>query len=332
MQQQFEHEALDTPLLPHVTRDCTTVQADQSVGEALASLRSQRMGEKIVYFYVLDKTGRLVGVVPTRRLLMSALDTRIRSIMAEHVVSVPATASVLDACELFLQHRFLAFPVVDDDNRLLGTVDVGLFTDEMVDTAERRASDDVFQLIGVHVARGQRVSPWRRFRERFPWLTCNIVGGILCALIAGFYEGLLDRAIVLALFIPVVLALAESVSVQSMTIALQSLPHRRANLRMIAQMIGKEFVTAFLLGAASGGVVGLVAWVWKGGVLVSYAIGAAICLSVTTACVVGVALPMLIRLLRRDPRIAAGPLVLAIADMATLLFYFNIARQLLHAW
>src|SRR4051794_25884287 len=96
----------------------------QTVGEALAWLRDHPPAERVIYFYVVDEGGRLRGVLPTRRLLLSPLTTSLADIMVQKTVALPATATVLEACEFFIQHRLLAFPVVDEDGRLLGVVDI----------------------------------------------------------------------------------------------------------------------------------------------------------------------------------------------------------------
>lgn len=320
---------LDEPISRFVRRDATAFGEDATVEEALAALRREGVGEKIVYFYVTDAAGRLAGVLPTRRLLMSPPEARIGDLMLRSVIAVPAAASVLVACEYFVMHKLLAFPVVDEDRRLVGTVDIGLFADEVHELAERRQTESVFQLIGVHAARGRLASPWLSFAERFPWLLCNVAGGILCALLAGRYEAFLDSVVVLALFIPVVLALAESVSIQSVTITLQTLDVGRAGLKSFGVALLKEAAVALLLGAACGAIVGGTAWSWKGEPLIGLVIAATIAAAMLNACLLGVAIPAALRALRRDPQVAAGPIVLATADLATLLFYFNLAGLLL---
>lgn len=327
-QRSLTQEHLEESITHFVQTDVVTLSAALTVGESLARLRSQNIGERVVYFYALDAQGRLVGVVPTRRLLMSDLNQKISAIMSPQVIAVPASATVLEACEFFLLHRFLAFPVVDEDRKLLGTVDVSLFTDEVFDAAESTAAKDVFQLIGVRLARATQGTPWASFRNRFPWLLCNIGGGILCAIISSWYEAVLDAAIVLALFIPVVLALAESVSIQSMTITLQLLHGKGMGLSEFAKRLVRELLEAVLLGAASGLTVGLVAWLWKGVFAVGCVLAGSIAASMVTACMLGVILPTLVRVLRGDPRIAAGPIVLASADLATLGYFFQLGSQL----
>lgn len=320
---------LDSPILPHIRRDVVCLRPELTVNETLTSLRSRSLAEKIVYFYVLDEQERLCGVVPTRRLLMSQPETTIDTLMIRNLVVLQSTATILDACEFFTLYRFLALPVVDEQHRLLGVVDVEFFTDEIFDLAEVKSTDYLFQIIGVHIADAQLGSAWSGYRNRFPWLLANITGGILCALVAGLYEVFLDQVIVLSLFIPVVLALAESVSVQATTLTLQGFVGTRVDWKRFLPRLSKEFVIATLLGLTCGGIVGAVAWGWKGQTLVALAIWGSIVASMITACLLGVILPTLLHALGRDPKIAAGPLVLATTDVATLLFYFNLAGLLL---
>jgi magnesium transporter len=122
---------LNDPVTKHVHQHFTRLAAQLTVGSALDWLRRNPPRERIIYFYVVDAEDRLVGVVPTRRLLLSPPETPLADIMVRNVVALPAEATVLDACEFFIQHRFLAFPVVDADRRILGVVDVELYTSEL---------------------------------------------------------------------------------------------------------------------------------------------------------------------------------------------------------
>jgi NhaA family Na+:H+ antiporter len=123
------------PIIRHVSKNFTSIPATQTVRGALDWLRAHPPSERIIYFYVVDDDGRLQGVVPTRRLVLSPPDTPIAEIMACNVVALPAEATVLDACEFFIQHRFLAFPVVDAERRIIGVVDIELYTEKIVDLA-----------------------------------------------------------------------------------------------------------------------------------------------------------------------------------------------------
>jgi len=107
------------------------------VHQTVEHLRTLNIGEKIVYFYVVGENDRLVGVVPTRKLLLSAADQKLADIMNPRVVAMPKTATVFDACEFFVLHKFFALPVVDEERRVLGVVDISLVTDEVLEGTER---------------------------------------------------------------------------------------------------------------------------------------------------------------------------------------------------
>jgi magnesium transporter len=216
---------------------------------------------------------------------------------------------------------------VDDKHRLLGAIDVDLYTEELSEVGSMR--DDLFQLIGVHVNQARHTSPLASFRNRFPWLLCSIAVGILAAFLTGLFEAELQRLVALALFIPVVLALAESVSIQSVSLALQVLRARPPTWRVMVQRVCWELLTGLLLGGTSALLVGIVGLIWLGQFRVVLCVLGGIAGGVTGAAVVGIAMPNLLRLLRRDPQVAAGPIALALSDILTLLIYFNLARWLL---
>ena len=224
---------LNDPVTKHAHHDFTQVYLGQTVGEALDDLRRQPPKGRIIYFYVVDGDGRLQGVVPTRRLILSPLDKPLAEIMVRQVIALPAEATVLDACEFFIQHRLLAFPVVDSERRLLGVVDLELYTNELSNLGNASERDDLFQLIGVHVAHGEQSSPFIAFRRRFPWLGCNLAAGILAAFLCGIFQADLNKVVALAFFIPVVLNLAESVSSQSVSLTLQWLRGRPPTWRVL---------------------------------------------------------------------------------------------------
>ncbi|HOX08249.1 MAG TPA: magnesium transporter [Planctomycetota bacterium] len=326
--ERIGRDKLEAPIRDYVHQDVVTLPTGATVAEVLEGLRSRPPQGSIIYFYAVDADGRLKGVVPTRRMLTAAPEARIAELMTR-VISIPEAATVMEACEFFVLHHFLAFPVVDSGGRLVGVVDVNLFTDEVFDISENRAAADLFQLIGVRAAEARKSWPWGAFRDRFPWLLCNIGGGVLCAMVASRYDELLSQFVVLALFLPVVLALSESVSIQAMTLTLQSFHAAGVKLGAFLGAVARELVTASLMGLAAGSLVGAVSWIWQGKPLAALAIGGSIALAVLTAGVLGIVLPTLVRAFKGDPKVAAGPVVLAAGDVLCVLFYMNLAGWLL---
>ena len=128
----------NAPVVEHARKDFPLLDANMTVGEALERIRREGVGERVIYFYAVDEEKRLVGVVPTRRLLTAPLETALREIMVRRVVAVPANATVLDACEFFVLYKFLAFPVVDEQRRVVGIIDASLFAEEILEAGELR--------------------------------------------------------------------------------------------------------------------------------------------------------------------------------------------------
>jgi magnesium transporter len=329
MSTALDRASLNDPVTSHMHQDYTQLMIDQTAGEALDSLRRNPPKGRVIYFYVVDREGRLQGVVPTRRLLLSPLDKSVADIMARPIAALPAEATVLEACEFFIQHRLLALPVVDKDKRLLGVVDVELYTSELGQLSDARNRDDLFQLIGVHLGHAQQTSPWSAFRNRFPWLGCNLAAGILAAFLSGIYQDVLEGAVALAFFIPVVLNLAESVSSQSVSLTLHMIHGRPPTWKIMFEKVRGELATGVLLGFGSGILVALVALIWLGHYKVAWCLVGGITGGVAAAAVLGITLPILLRLFKLEPRVAAGPIALAGADVMTILLYLNLARWLL---
>lgn len=317
---------LHDPIRPLVRPVPVTLTADQSIADALRVVRTSISAANIHYFYVVDENRRLIGIVPARHLLAADPVQRVDEVMIHDVVAIPSWATVLVASEYFASRKLLAFPVIHDNGELVGVVDVSLFTSEVIDLA-RRTYDDIFQLMGVHATALR--TPWTAFVDRFPWLLSNIAGGLLCAVIAAQFEVLLDHIVILALFIPIVLALAESVSMQSATLTLQTLSDESVKPARIVKALWKEARTALLLGLSCAAVVSTVVILWRRDLSSALVIGGAISASMVVACLYGVLLPSLLRAFKADPRIASGPLVLASADVTTLVVYLGLGARLM---
>jgi magnesium transporter len=324
-----EREHLQQTVLQAARKDFATLRENLTIQEALDAIRQSGVGEKIIYFYVVNSDGRLIGVLPTRRLLLAPLQQRVSEAMVSRVVAIPHSATILEACEAFVLHKFLAFPVVDEQRKILGVVDVGLLSDEAFDIAEDQSSDDLFERIGFRISQVREATPLRAFRFRFPWLLATIGSGTLCALLASSFAVTLEKSIVLTFFLTLVLGLGESVSVQSMTVTIQALHATQPTMAWYFRALRREAGTALLLGLGCGIVVALIVWLWRGAAMAGIAIGSSILLALCAACFFGLSVPALLHALKLDPKIAAGPVTLAFTDGFTLLFYFSLAALLL---
>jgi len=332
----------NSPVFEHARKDFPLLDSDMTVAQALDRIRREGIGERVIYFFAVDRDQRLAGVLPTRRLLTASLETSLRDIMVRRVVAIPANATVLDACEFFVLYKFFAFPVVDEQRRIVGVIDVSLFAEEILQAGESEdqvragqggdrhvaaapVRDDIFEALGFHLEQIRGASPWRLFRFRFPWLLATVAGGTISAILAGFFEATLAHSLVIAFFLTMVLGLNESVSAQSMTVTIQNLRSASVTWRWFATALRRELATALLLGLGCGVFVALVVLAWRSDVRAATVIGGSIALSLITACLLGLSVPSILHHFKLDPKIAAGPVTLALADFVALLIYFTSA-------
>jgi len=322
-------EHLNKPIAEFLRPGPPPLRMDQTVAEALEAIRTTGLEERIFYFYVVDADGRLSGVVPARKLLTESLDRLIGGVMIKRVMSLPEGATLMEACECFILHKFLAIPVVDSEKRLRGIIDVGLFTDEVMELGEGNSTDQLFQSIGIHVQEVLHASPWKAFRIRFPWLAATVSGGVLCAMMAGAFATTLQQRVVLAVFMALVLGLGEAVAAQSLALTVQSLPQTRIRWKWLRVKLQREALTSILLGLLAGSAVALmVEFCWHD-LRSAIVIGGSVVISILTASLIGVLVPTLLRVVHWDPKIAAGPITLAAADLFTVSCYLITAKLLL---
>ncbi len=328
MTEQLTAEKLQRPVHENMRTDFVQLGEDLTVAQALDSILENQPTGRIIYFYVADRDGRLQGVVPTRRLLLSQRDKLLREIMIKPVIAIPHNATLLEACEFFIFHKLLAFPVVDEERRMIGLVDVELYTQELSGLDRQESHAELFQLIGVYATGARPRSALAFFRRRFPWLAATLAGGLVAAIITDIYYDVASLALVVP-FVPLVLALAGSVTAQSVSLAIPSLRGQASTRETLLPKIRFEATTGSLLGLACGLIAGIAVFIWKGDLVASLCLLASIVASMACAAAAGFAMPYLFHTLNRNPHVAAGPVALASADALTLFVYFNVARWLL---
>jgi magnesium transporter len=325
------------PVVDYARRDYSALNKNLSVDEALKKIRLEGIGERIVYFYVVDDEQKLVGVLPTRRLLIGKLEQKLEEIMVKRVAALPGSSTVYDALEFFATYKFLAFPVVDADRRILGVVDVNLFTDELLEDKDSEAAsevepqdyDAIFETIGFRISEVKNASPFKGWRVRLPWLLATVTSGTICALLTGMFETTLAESLIIVFFFTLVIGLGESISIQSMTVTIQTLRSAKPSFAWFVKNFWREAQTALLLSLSSAAIVATVVVVWKGNLAAAGVIGLSIVLVQLIASVWGLTVPAVLHRTKMDPKIAAGPITLALTDICTILFYFGLAALVL---
>jgi magnesium transporter len=325
----LQTQMLANSVAGHARTDFITLNQSLTVGAAVDTIRKAAGTSAIQYYYVVDDTGKLVGVLPLRKLITVAVEKSLKEVMHPRVISLPAKATVMDACEFFVMHKLLAFPVVNERKEVVGVIDVSQFTTEMIDLGGEAPANDVFETMGFRIAQVKGASPLNAFRFRFPWLTATIASGVGCAVLTSVFEVTLAKSIVLAFFLALVLGLAESVSIQSMTVTIQTLRSVRPNWRWFGRALRREMLTACLIALACTVVVGFIVLVWQRDAAAAIVVGGGVGAAALAACFFGLCVPTALHSLQLDPKIAAGPITLALTDIVTLVSYFGLAALVL---
>jgi magnesium transporter len=303
---------------------------DANVRDALEVIQAaEELPETAFYVYVCDEEDRLVGVCSLRMLVISRPDQPLRDIMLTEVTTVLADTDQEDVAEMVSRYDLVAVPVVDDQRRLLGVIDV----DDVVDVIREEATEDILKMAGA----GEDLADARSFlgalRVRWRWLMAAAVGGTAAALSLSGFDALLATVPALAFFMPVVAAMGGNIGIQSSTIVVRGLAVgyieadrvRRLVVREVSLGVVMGLLFGILIGSVSMGVAEQGTDPLRLGIVV--ALGTAG--SMTIAAAVGTSTPLLLDRLDIDPAVATGPFVTTSVDIAGLLFYFWLASRLL---
>lgn len=303
----------------------TVLDQSLTVREAMKDLRTRKIKQDIIYFYAVDKEGKLQGVVSTRELLLAGPEDKIKDIMLKKVIKIRGSHSLRDVMELFERHPLLAIPVVDDEDQLIGAIDVQKVTHEPINFLDQRSRMDAFQMIGITLEEKKKIPMFENYRHRVPWLLCNVFSGLVCALISRIFEGVLSKVILLAFFIPLVLTLSESTSMQAMAQSIQFLRRPRFYWKSVRSRALREWQLVFFIAISLGVLVGLLSLLWGDAILASLTIGVGIIIGVTCSSFFAIAVPIFLNRMKLDPKVASGPVVLMLCDIIATAVYLGLA-------
>ena len=308
--------------------DTFTLYQKTTCGEALRTLQDQKDAEMVFYLYITDEDNSLVGVASLRALATTSSNTMLKDIMIKHVHSVHPETDQEEVAQIVAQYNYLAVPVVDRENHLLGIVTV----DDVVDVIREEATEDFLQMAGVGKDREILLkSSWENAKVRLPWLFASWIGGVTAAAIIGVYEQMLESIIALAAFIPVIIGMGGNIGTQSSTIIVRGMATGRIEIGNEIKVLLKELKVGLILGLLYGVMLGVFAnfQFLNYSPMIGIVVGLSICCSMLIAAAVGSFTPLILRKLDIDPAIATGPFVTTSIDILGVLLYFIIAGQFL---
>jgi len=318
----------DNPIFKQITdkvKSCELIlKKDQTVSDILTLLSLYPVKSQS-YLYVTDLEGKLSGVISLKKLLISEPLDKISEIMDKKILTLKNTDTIEKALEIFTEHHFYALPVLDASKKLIGYLDLQTAVGDGINFSEINLRSEAFQLVGLHLEAERRQSVLKTYMMRMPWLFCNLFGGFTCAFISDIYSLTLSKFLVLAMFIPLVLSLSESVSMQTVMQVLLLIRKEGMSFKRYLKMYVKEIQVVSLVALTCAIIVASLSPFWGEGLKVASVIGCGIFISIFTSSFLGAILPLVFHRLNLDPKIASGPVVLMIADIGTTIIYLTLA-------
>jgi len=313
------------------------VRPDLTVDEAISYLRLQaRDGiEGIYYVYVLDVEQRLLGVLSFRDLFKSAPEKRVREIMQPEVLAVTEDQDQEEVGRLFARHKYLALPVVDGERRMKGVITA----DDILQAVQEEATEDIHKLGGVEALDRPylQVGFLAMLKKRAGWLAALFIGEMLTASAMAHYEEEIARAVVLALFVPLIISSGGNSGSQAATLVIRAMALGELRLRDWWRIVRREIAVGFSLGLllAVIGLARILAWhglfdmYGEHYLLVATSVAASLVGVVLWGTIAGSMLPFMLRALGFDPASASTPLVATLVDVSGIVIYFSVSAVVL---
>ena len=307
-----------------MTTEYVVIPQDSTVRSAMTILRNAAPNaETIYYVFVVDDDERLTGVVSLRDLIIAHEDTFIHSIMNDRVVSVLVSEDQEDVARMIKDYNFLAVPVVDFQQHILGIITV----DDIIDVLDEEASDDYSKLAAVSDMNTFDKNSFSAAKKRLPWLLILLVLGMLTANLIGAFEATIEKVALLAAFIPLIAGTAGNSGTQALAVAVRGIATRdiedESKFKLLLREAGTGLMTGFMCAIF---VVGLI-YIWKQEFLLGLLVGAAILVSIFVATISGSFIPLFMHKMKVDPAVASGPFITTLNDLISTLIYLGLATM-----
>ena len=319
-----------------MTTEYVTLRPEMTVEEAILRIRRQGVDKETIYTCYVTKGRVLIGLVTVKDLLLCDDDeTQIEEIMLTNLISVTTQTDKEESARMLSKYNFLALPVVDGENRLVGIVTF----DDAMDVMEEEATEDMELMSAITPSEKTylKSSVGELFKNRIPWLMLLMVSATFTGLIITAFEGALAAQVALPAFIPMLMGTGGNSGAQSSVTVIRALSLDELQLKDILRVLWKELRTAILCGVALAVVcfvkILLVDRLLMGNTDITLTVDAVVCLTlavtVIAAKLVGCALPMAAKALKLDPAVMASPFISTIVDALSLLVYFLFAKAML---
>lgn len=305
-----------------MTTEYVAIPENSTVRSAMTIMRNAAPeAETIYYIFVVDDENHLAGVISLRDLIIATEDTFIHEIMNDRVVSVLVTDDQEDVAQVMKDYNFLAAPVVNSKNEMLGIITV----DDIIDVIDDEASEDYSKLAGVSDMDTFDNNPFTAAKKRLPWLVVLLILGMLTANLIDIFAVTLEKVVLLAAFIPLIGGTSGNSGTQALAVAVRGIATGDVAKESKFKLIIREALTGIIMGIICGIVAFGIVYFWKGEPIIGLLVAVAIGCSILVATIAGSFIPLLMHRLKIDPAVASGPFITTLNDITSILIYLGIA-------
>nr|WP_259549404.1 magnesium transporter [Heyndrickxia oleronia] len=277
--------------------------------------------ETINYLYVIDEEKRLVGVVSYRDLILADEYEKIYDIMFSRVISVSTDADQEEVARVIERYDFLAVPVVENNNELVGIVTV----DDIIDVFIQEANEDIEKLSASGKAIDFDTKAFVAAYRRLPWLILLLFIGLVSGTIISGFEDTLSKVVALTFFMPMIAGMTGNTGTQSLAVVVRGLATHDINKKVVLKLIFREFSVGLIIGVTCGILISLIAYIWQGSPVLGLVVGSSLIMTLIIGTLAGTIIPLILYRFKIDPAVASGPLITTLNDILSLLIYFGIA-------
>lgn len=311
-----------------MTAEFISLNAEYTVAEAVDYLRKHAPdAETIYYLFVIDEHEKLSGVISLRDLILGDPDIAIKTLMSTRVISVNVSDDQEEVAKVVSKYDFLAIPVIDDFDHMLGIITV----DDVIDILEEEATEDMLKFVGSSEleADSYEESLHTRIamsiRSRLPWLIVTLFGGMLSASIIASYQHTLDANATLAMFIPILAGMGGNVGTQSSTITVRNIAVGNIHGSEVWKTIIHEMSVGLLVGVVCSGIALISSLlIYDISPLLAVVVGLAMWANILTASTIGTIVPLIFKKIGVDPAVASAPFITMTVDITGLTIYFTL--------
>lgn len=313
-----------------MTIELVKLRGHMSVKEAMAQIKKTGTDKETIYTcYVIDDKRKLIGVVPLRTLICADDGDLIEELMQDDVMSVLTTDDQEEVAYVFKKYNWMALPVTDTENRLVGIITV----DDIVDVIEQETTEDMEKMAAV-IPSGEeylKMDVLSLAKNRIVWLSVLMISGTLSQFVAGRYESILQNTVVLTGFITIITGTGGNAGSQASTMIIRGMALGEIEISDALKVLWKELRVGVICGVLLGtlNMLRLTIFSTGTGVWVDLTVSISMALVVVLAKTIGCLLPIAAKALKLDPAMMAAPLISTVVDALALLIYFNIAGMLI---